>query len=65
MPQSMAPGQTMLVKCLVLLVVAAHCCLRSSALPCERSGYCSLGRTKPYLGEVDTSKICQRPLCAT
>lgn len=28
----------------------------SYALPCERSGYCSLGQTKPYVGEVDSSE---------
>ncbi len=27
-----------------------------AALPCERSGYCSLGKTKPFVGEVDSSE---------
>jgi hypothetical protein len=25
-------------------------------LPCKESGYCSVGKTKPYVGEVDTTE---------
>lgn len=27
----------------------------ASQLACEQSGYCSLGKTKPYVGEIETS----------
>ncbi|KAG2435830.1 hypothetical protein HXX76_007025 [Chlamydomonas incerta] len=34
------------------------------SLPCERSGYCSLGKTKPYVGEVDSSLGLRAALAA-
>ncbi|EFJ41466.1 hypothetical protein VOLCADRAFT_98512 [Volvox carteri f. nagariensis] len=49
----------LLLSVLVLLPGAEQ-----AGLACERSGYCSLGRTKPYLGEVDTAVGLRRALVA-
>ncbi|GIL82746.1 hypothetical protein Vretifemale_11618 [Volvox reticuliferus] len=44
-------------------LMSLACGVRGS-LPCERSGYCSLGRTMPFMGEVDSALGLRKALAA-
>ncbi|GLI67397.1 hypothetical protein VaNZ11_011582, partial [Volvox africanus] len=48
---------------LLMPLVFPECGVRGD-LPCGRSGYCSLGRTKPYVGEVDSALGLRKALAA-